>query len=82
MFRFVPAPRSRATASPSTCTATSRVCRCVMVIASAFGLSALLVAPTHAADAVDTTDMEPLPVALERVHPAWRDFAPQWRSEP
>lgn len=82
MFPFVPAPRSRATASPFTCTATSRVCRCVMVIASAFGLSALLVAPMHAADAVDTTDMEPLPVALERVHPAWRDFAPQWRSEP
>lgn len=44
--------------------------------------AAIAATPALASPAVDAADLEPLPAALERVHPAWRDFAPQWRSEP
>lgn len=83
MFPFDPAPRGLAVPS-STEVSPSRIRHCVIAIASAVGLAALLVAPTSplAAAEVDAPHAEPLPPALERVHPAWRDFAPQWRSEP
>lgn len=84
MFPFDPAPRSLAAPSSSTDGAPSRTRHCAIAVASAFGLAATMVAPVSAPAAVpvDAAEMEPLPAALERVHPAWRDFAPQWRSEP